>query len=520
MWFCPALKRPEALRRLADSWEKYEAGTPLVVRVWEDDPRREEYFAQKWPAGWEFYVSDTEHTAQALNEFFAKYPDEPVYGYISEDVVLTGQGGLAHLEALAEPFFIAYPNDTRHRNTLPTYCAIGGDLVRTLGWFAPPFLKQRHIEQVWNVLGRHCGLLRYAPQVVFYQDAARRETEVSTPDNVAFSGYVAGNAVKMDLALIQQTLQWVENQIRKEAGFDEAEFVHSRPEEQVVQARDVSGSVGGRERTGEVQELVGELGRVSGAGAAKNAQRPAGGGVIDTQARAGLSNGGLPFAIEAKDYKYKDISVLVGIPNTGEWKSGMAMSVTLMTADFMQSGLPGLRSRQLIFNSAESSMLVTNRHHAVKRALQENATHLLFIDSDMTFPAWALKKLLMHDLPFVAANCTKRTFPVTGTAFDFDGNVIDSSTRTGLEVVRQVGLAFALIRRDLLEALRPPLFMMEWIDGIKEYCGEDVFFAQKVQEAGFDVVIDHDLSKYIGHIGSFTFGYGQAGAAAPPHWRV
>jgi len=33
-------------------------------------------------------------------------------------------------------------------------------------------------------------------------------------------------------------------------------------------------------------------------------------------------------------------------------------------------------------------------------------------------------------------------------------------------------------------------------------------------------VIDHDLSKYIGHIGSFTYGYGQAGAATPPHWRV
>jgi hypothetical protein len=163
-------------------------------------------------------------------------------------------------------------------------------------------------------------------------------------------------------------------------------------------------------------------------------------------------------------------------------------------------------------------MLVSNRHSAVRNMLQSNASHLLFVDSDMKFPPWALRQLMQHDLPFVAANCTKRAFPVEGTALDFEGKPVDSVNGRGLEKVRQVGLAFALIRREVFEELRPPLFMMEWVEELKGYCGEDIYFSQLLQQAGVDVWIDHDLSREIGHIGSLTFGHGQVGTASPQEW--
>lgn len=533
MWFCPTFQRPEGLRRLADSWEKYAPDMPLAIRIWEHDPKREEYGKYEWPKNWEFYVSDTEYFSPALNEFFAKYPNEETYGFIADDMILTGQGSLEHLDALASPFFIAYPNDTIQRHVLPTHYSIGGELVRTMGWFAAPFLKHCHTDMVWKLLGLNCGLLRYAPQIVFYHNHYLRgrteydatyqrvydekgnvQSKISDVDNRAFDQYVKGEAIQMDVRLIKQTLLWVENQVRKEAGLDE-EAIPSYQTKPVVPTGNVSGGVGGRDGAGSVQELDGEVGRVQGDSAPEPTEGTPSCDSADPETGAGLPARGCPFPIEKKEYTYPDARVLLAIPSNGEWASGTAVSSMLLVADFMQHGLPGLRSRQLHINSTESSMLVANRHNAVRTMLQVNSSHLLFIDSDMKFPPWALRRLLSHDLPFVAANCTKRGFPVVGTAFDFDGEVVNSNDRSGLEVVRQVGLAFALIRRDVFEKLRPPLFMMEWVEDMKGYCGEDIYFCQLVQDAGYDIVIDHEMSKYLGHIGSFVYGHNQVGATVP-----
>jgi hypothetical protein len=58
----------------------------------------------------------------------------------------------------------------------------------------------------------------------------------------------------------------------------------------------------------------------------------------------------------------------------------------------------------------------------------------------------------------------------------------------------------------VLKALKPPLFMMEWVPDTGGYCGEDIYFCQVAQEAGFDVWIDHDLSQNILHVGRMAYG--------------
>ena len=538
MWFCPTYQRPEGLQRLADSWVKYAKDTPLVVRIYEEDAKRKEYEGLNLPESWQIYVSNTKHFSEAMNEFFARNPDEETYGFVADDIELTSEGGLEHLEALATPFFIAYPNDTIQRERLPTHWCVGGDLVRALNWFAPPFLKHNYTDNVWKLLGQNCGLLRYAPNVVFYHhhfiknraelnggyDVTYDENKhmvgpLVERDAKAFQQYLSGDAFKMDVALLHSTLLWVENSIRKEAGLDEEETVSGRPGEPLVSTGDVPRGVGRRDNSGKVQELQRPTGRVSGAGAGATAEGTSPSDNADSAQGGRLSEGGIPLPVEARIYKYPDANVTLAIPSTGDWCAGTGVSTALLINDFMQNGLPGLRSRIIHIHSAESSMLVRNRHSAVKTMLQSNSSHLLFIDSDMKFPPWALRKLMSYDLPIVAANCTKRGFPVHGTAHDFEGNIVESHNKSGLETVRQVGAAFMLIRRDVLEKLRPPLFMFEWVEDLKDYCGEDIYFSQLVQQAGFDMVIDHDLSKQIGHIGRLTFGHGQVGAEVPPSWE-
>jgi len=312
----------------------------------------------------------------------------------------------------------------------------------------------------------------------------------------------------------------MEDFILKEAGYEpdgaaKKVDVHSNASKSLVQTGDIHRGVGGRDSAGSVHDS----GR-----ATSGIQGPGDDGYVEdtpvyhqtVEARGGLQSGGCPWVIEAKEYKYPDAKVTLAIPSGGEWKSATGVSSILLVNDFMQYGLPGLRTRSVHVNSTESSMLVNNRHNAVKTTLKHGATHLLFVDSDMRFPPWALRRLLSHDVPIVAANCTKRAFPVTGTALGFDGADLDSRGKKGLEAVRQVGAAFMLIRRDVLEKLRPPLFLMDWVDELNGYCGEDIYFSQLVQAAGFEMLVDHELSMYIGHVGSFTFGHNQIGHEVPP----
>lgn len=137
------------------------------MRLWRGDPCYLEYKTLKWPSVLRFYDSDAKTVVEALNEFYHLHPDEPFYGFIADDIVLRTKGGLEHLQALAHPFFIAYPNDTLQRERLCTHFCIGGDLVRLMNWFVYPKLEHNYIDNVWCSIGVNTGLLRYAPQVIF-----------------------------------------------------------------------------------------------------------------------------------------------------------------------------------------------------------------------------------------------------------------------------------------------------------------------------------------------------------------
>jgi hypothetical protein len=48
---------------------------------------------------------------------------------------------------------------------------------------------------------------------------------------------------------------------------------------------------------------------------------------------------------------------------------------------------------------------------------------------------------------------------------------------------------------------------MDWIPQLKCYCGEDVYFCQKLVESGTDLWIDHELSRAVKHVGSYSYGH-------------
>lgn len=152
------------------------------------------------------------------------------------------------------------------------------------------------------------------------------------------------------------------------------------------------------------------------------------------------------------------------------------------------------------------AMIAQNRNEIVKKALEENADYVLFIDSDMTFNDDFLIDLLKHDRDIVSALCVGRVAPYRPVAkvLKEDGRYFP---REGLHEGRffadldAVGAAFLLVKVDVFRKMEPPWFAMPpYKTGIM---GEDVYFCRKAKEMGYDICLDSAL--HCGHLGLFSF---------------
>lgn len=161
---------------------------------------------------------------------------------------------------------------------------------------------------------------------------------------------------------------------------------------------------------------------------------------------------------------------------------------------------PGI---ELNFLTVGTSILPISRQLLVAQALDNDATHILFIDSDMTFPHDMVVRMLLHAVDAVAANCMSRRHPFRLTA-QRDGNeVITSRESVGIEEVDRVGTGVMMLGMHVFKKIPLPWFEYEWMPELNIFRGEDYTFCQKLAANGFDLYVDHDLSKQVEHIGQF-----------------
>ena len=162
----------------------------------------------------------------------------------------------------------------------------------------------------------------------------------------------------------------------------------------------------------------------------------------------------------------------------------------------------------------QGTILAEQRQELLKLAVENGATHCVFLDTDMRFPKDVISRLVEHDLPVVAANCSKRRRPVSFTARE--ENPTDPSKlrgvwteehSTGIQRVAVVGTAVMCIKADVLTQLEYPWFDQPYMPDQDAYVGEDLFWCGRLKQAGVPLYIDHDLSKEIGHLGKYEFTY-------------
>lgn len=165
------------------------------------------------------------------------------------------------------------------------------------------------------------------------------------------------------------------------------------------------------------------------------------------------------------------------------------------------------------------SDLIALRTAGARASIENGATHILWLDSDIIMPQDAAVQLLSHEKPVVVANYVMKTseyLPVTTR----DSERIYSTDKTGLEKVTAVGLGLALTDVKIYHKLRFPWFGHRWFyEGDADPVArglpkdwdkwpssfEDSYFSDRIREAGYDIFVDHDLSKQIGHYGGSAY---------------
>jgi len=156
-----------------------------------------------------------------------------------------------------------------------------------------------------------------------------------------------------------------------------------------------------------------------------------------------------------------------------------------------------------------------SRNVTCKMALEHDATHVCFVDTDMTFPADTINRLLALKQPVVGVASRKKKLPLQYTI-----EVDEPAGARGItddELPKEpfcrigdypilVGTGIMLIDLQKVNGIvaRPWfLFGTFWNDEDVGYTGEDIYFCRKVWKAGLEVWCDPTIP--IKHIGDFEY---------------
>lgn len=208
--------------------------------------------------------------------------------------------------------------------------------------------------------------------------------------------------------------------------------------------------------------------------------------------------------------------VAVCIPAQDTVATGFAYDLARMMAFTAASWMPDLiGSLQLYF--AAGTLVAPQRHELVGRAIAGEATHILWLDSDMRFPKDTLIRLMHHGKPIVAANYCSRRMPPVPVALSFISettserkHLYTTDESTGLVPVEGVGMGVMLTAVDVFRRIGTPYFHIDWSPTDEMYQGEDIFFCKRARKFGLEVLVDQDLSGEISHVGAWHWEHGHA----------
>lgn len=147
-----------------------------------------------------------------------------------------------------------------------------------------------------------------------------------------------------------------------------------------------------------------------------------------------------------------------------------------------------------------------NRNIMINLALENNATHCMFIDDDMAFRPNLLNRLLSHDKDIISGLYLMRNYPHFPVMFDeayADGKCKFSflnPNRSGVVEVVNIGLGACLIKTDVFRSMEQPWITLGECE--KDHWCDDIAFFNRARKSGYKMFVD--LESPCGHMLSAT----------------
>lgn len=154
----------------------------------------------------------------------------------------------------------------------------------------------------------------------------------------------------------------------------------------------------------------------------------------------------------------------------------------------------------MVIINPRSSLVATGRQMGVDIALKRGCEYVLFLDSDMIFPYTLLEELHKHRVNVVGASYVKRLLPTSWNHQELEG---EPELGEGLREVSRLPLGATLIHIGTFFGWEVPYFRCTY-PGDGTEAGEDYYFCDEVRRRGGKVYLDADISKYLGHLGTYN----------------
>ena len=202
----------------------------------------------------------------------------------------------------------------------------------------------------------------------------------------------------------------------------------------------------------------------------------------------------------------KTPSVMILVPAMEMVNAEFAQHLAMAAANMVANGI----KINCAFNIG--SVITIARRNLTDIFLKSDFDYAWWVDSDMKFPIDAPIKLLKRGVHLVGANYRRRRFPnpgftgMMGSAGNFTELVTDDNSPP-MQQVDVLPHGMMLVHRSVYEKIPQPHYLQDYVPEINLEIGEDIYFCNKAKQAGFEVWVDHELSREIAHIGIFHFNY-------------
>lgn len=156
-----------------------------------------------------------------------------------------------------------------------------------------------------------------------------------------------------------------------------------------------------------------------------------------------------------------------------------------------------------------STILLTQRERLASMALELGTEYILWLDSDIVFPATTAVRLMNHNEPVVAANYIRRQLPAKGVAYEKIGdweNPLPFDVYDDLVEVEGIGMGCVLMKTEIFTELKKPWFEFGWSPESNDFLGEDMILCQKLATLDYKIKVDTLLSQELRHLGTWAFG--------------